>query len=320
LNFGALDHSRPAAVADRLGAGGIARCAFRASPGFTMVEIAISLGIIAFALVAIIHIMPFAMGVQRENREETIINQETTVLLNAIRNGEQGLDDLTNYVVAITNTQTWFPYPSGRPATVVYGYTLTNSTAGGQPMGQAFLITNGFRIVGLLSTPKYWPLYNTGKQGQAPVFEGFYSNHVAATVRAMSGSASDKAPQSNASVEDMAFAYRVICEVMPYGSGNPLTSYSSAWNSDWTNYTSYPNAADWYWRSNYFRYAMNLQEDLNEVRLLFRWPALPNGRLGTGWQAVRAVTAGPVQPFPNAGTDPAYTLYFVQPKTFVRAQ
>jgi hypothetical protein len=290
-----------------------------------MIEIAISLAIIAFALVAIIHILPFAMGVQRDNREETIINQETSILLNAIRNGDQGLDDLTNYVVAITNTQTFY-LPSGRPAaSVVYGYTLTNSTVGPPPpalpqqMSPEFLITNGFRIVGLLSTPKYYPVYAPGKQ--PAVFEGFYSNHVVATVRAMSGSASDKVPQSNASVQDMAFAYRVICEVMPYGSGNPLAPYSSAWNPDWTNYTFYPNAADSSWRYNYFRYAQNLQADLNEVRLLFRWPALPNGGLGKrGRQLVRAVTAGPLQPFPNPPINPAYTLYFVQPKTFVRAQ
>jgi type II secretory pathway pseudopilin PulG len=291
-----------------------------ASPAFTMIEIAISLAIIAFALVAIIGILPYGMGVQRENREETIINQENSILLNAICNGDQGLDDLTNYVVAITNTQTWYPL-SGGPATTVYGYTLTNSTSGPPPpalpqlMSPEFPIINGFRVVGLLTTPKYYPVYS-GKQG----FEGFYSNHVVATVRAMSGSASEKSPQTNASIQDMAFAYRVICEVTPYGSGNPLTSYSSAWSSDWTNYTAYASAAEWQWRSNYFRYAENLQADLSEVRLLFRWPALPNGGLGSGRQLVRAVTAGPPQPFPNPPVNPPYTLYFVQPRTFVGAQ
>jgi len=42
------------------------------------------------------------MNVQKDNREETLINQDASVLLNAIRNGAQGLDDLTNYVFAIT--------------------------------------------------------------------------------------------------------------------------------------------------------------------------------------------------------------------------
>ena len=71
--------------------------------GFTMVEIAICLAIIGFALVAIIGVLPIGMNTQRDNREETIINQDATVFIEAIRNGAHGLDDLTNYVYAITN-------------------------------------------------------------------------------------------------------------------------------------------------------------------------------------------------------------------------
>ncbi len=206
-----------------------------------MIEIALSLGIIAFALVAIIGILPYSMGVQRENREGTIINQEASILENAIRNGAQGMDDLTNYVVAITNTQTVFP-AIGKPTTTVFGYTQTSSTSGPspqsqQPMSPPFLLNNGFRIVGLLSTPKYWPIFVQTKQGQQ--FLGSYSNHIVATVRSMSGSAGDKAPQLNASVLDMAFAYRVICEVIPYGAHfwAPDSPYeSSAWDLSWTNY------------------------------------------------------------------------------------
>src|ERR1039458_5936414 len=71
--------------------------------GFTMVEIAISLAVIGIALVAIIGVLPIGMNTQRDNREETIINQDATVLMEAIRGGARGLDDLTNYVYAITN-------------------------------------------------------------------------------------------------------------------------------------------------------------------------------------------------------------------------
>src|SRR5665647_1612048 len=52
---------------------------------FTMVEIAICLAIIGFALVAIIGVLPLGMNTQRDNREETIINQDATVLLEAVR-------------------------------------------------------------------------------------------------------------------------------------------------------------------------------------------------------------------------------------------
>jgi len=81
---------------------------------FTMIEIAICLAVIGFALAAIVGVLPLGMNVQRENREETIINQDASVFLNAIRNGEMGLDDLTNYVVAITNSWAFYT-PSKAP-------------------------------------------------------------------------------------------------------------------------------------------------------------------------------------------------------------
>src|SRR5688500_18484173 len=77
----------------------------RAARAFTLIEIAICLGIIAFALVAIIGILPAGLQVQRDNREETIINQEGTYLLEAIRNGAEGMEDLSNRVrlIVISN-------------------------------------------------------------------------------------------------------------------------------------------------------------------------------------------------------------------------
>src|ERR1019366_6839 len=113
---------------------------------FTMIEIAISLAIIGFALVAIIGVLPIGMNVQKDNREETIINQDATVMMDAIRNCAQGLDDLTNYVIAITNTVTQYSYPKMNVIfKATYGYTRTNSSG----MALQFPLTNGFRIVGL---------------------------------------------------------------------------------------------------------------------------------------------------------------------------
>ena len=45
-----------------------------------MIEIALSLAIIGFALVAIIGVLPIGMNVQKDNREATIVNQDATVL------------------------------------------------------------------------------------------------------------------------------------------------------------------------------------------------------------------------------------------------
>src|SRR6266550_4270501 len=83
----------------------------RNTPGesaFTMVEIAISLAIIAFALVAIIGVLPLGLDVQKENRQETIINQDAGYFMDAIRSGARGLDDLTNYVMGISNYWTLY--------------------------------------------------------------------------------------------------------------------------------------------------------------------------------------------------------------------
>jgi len=54
---------------------------------FTMVEVALSLAIVAFALVAIIGVMPFGMNVRKQNREDTIISQDVATIIEAIRSG-----------------------------------------------------------------------------------------------------------------------------------------------------------------------------------------------------------------------------------------
>src|SRR6476660_3300331 len=56
-----------------------------AASGFTMVEIAIAVAVIAFALVAIIGILPAGLQVQKENREDTLMAQDGTYFMEAIR-------------------------------------------------------------------------------------------------------------------------------------------------------------------------------------------------------------------------------------------
>src|ERR1035438_9242814 len=112
--------------------------------GFTMVEIAISLAVIGFALVAIIGVLPIGMNTQRDNREETIINQDATVLMEAIRGGARGLDDLTNYVYAITNYWTLYK-ANGTVSGVggsINGYTFNNFSIASGYYSFGFPITN----------------------------------------------------------------------------------------------------------------------------------------------------------------------------------
>ncbi len=91
-------------------------------------EIALCLAIISFALVVIIGVLPLGMNTQRDVREATLVNQDATVLLEAIRSGRSGGAELAKYVYAITNEVTGAGYD------------------------QNFLNSNR-RIIGLLSTP-----------------------------------------------------------------------------------------------------------------------------------------------------------------------
>jgi hypothetical protein len=70
----------------------------RAQSAYTMIEIAIAIAVIGFALVAIIGILPSGMQVQKDNREDTIINQDGVFWLEAIRSGATGSVALTQYV------------------------------------------------------------------------------------------------------------------------------------------------------------------------------------------------------------------------------
>lgn len=281
------------------------------SSGFTMIEIAISLAIIGFALVAIIGVLPIGMNVQKDNREETIINQEASVLLDAIRNSAQGMDDLTNYVIAITNTV--HSYDDGKATANyvgTYGYTPTGSYKNNAPMSPGFPLINAFRIVGLLSTPKYVPWVNSGKGGGS----GYYSNNVVAYMRSMSGSAFEKFPQNNQSVQDLAFNYRMTSEVVPY-----RTNY---FDPSWTSYGAFPtNSPEYAARLNFAKVVDNLNANLHDVRLTFRWPLRSQGQLGPGGQAFRTLVGGALLVTNAFGFSarPEYDVYFFQSHNYTNA-
>jgi type II secretory pathway pseudopilin PulG len=209
--------------------GGLTAAAARASAesGFTMVEIALCLAIIGFALVAIIGVLPTGLNVQRDNREETIIDQDAVVWMDAIRNGAQGCNDLTNYVTSITNYvwhYTWHTDTklydldtsvgltgSADRSPEVNVFTRTNWYRNGAlQSGNQFLLNSGMHIIGALSRPRIeWD------PASAP-YTAFYFNYVVANARAISGSAVDKFPQTNPDILAGAFSYRMIPEIDAY--------------------------------------------------------------------------------------------------------
>jgi type II secretory pathway pseudopilin PulG len=246
---------------------------------FTLVEVALALAIIGFALVAIIGSLPFGLNVQRENREETIIVQDANFFLDTIRNGARGLDDLTNYVDAITNYVTGYTVVNGATSVVfnVYAYTYTNGWLNGVQNSE-YRIRNGERIVGLLSTPRLILPKNS-----TPIPSSFTSNYVVAYIRALSGPAIEKSPQANAIVRDLAFRYRLIPEINQFND----------WNLNWVNFNE-PGLTtnEIVIRSNAWRMAQGKQANLNEIRLLFRWPIDTRGNAGNQRQVFRTMASG----------------------------
>jgi hypothetical protein len=98
-------------------------------------------------------------------------------------------------------------------------------------------------------------------------------------------------------MQDLAFSYRLIPEVVPYG-------------------TTYYN------QSLFNLMPTNLQNDLHEVRLTFRWP-LAKGTNAPGRQVYRTLAGGSLQetnepgflrPIPSQPSQ--YDLYFLQPQTY----
>lgn len=221
---------------------------------FTMVEIAIAIGVIGFALVAIIGILPAGMNTQKDNREDTTIGQDAPYFMDAIRNGcpinqnyaAQGLDFLTNYVESIVYISNY------NGATV---YRRTN-----------LFFTNGAQIVGLLSTPQS-VINNTPTPTNYTLMR--------AIVRSLSGAAT----QQNGSNSQMAFRYQMDVEVVPFNSFAPMTTnylyYQTAPNVD-TNL-----AAQCYNRwleatpgANSLPGTGGLAFSLFELRLRFSWPVI----------------------------------------------
>jgi type II secretory pathway pseudopilin PulG len=266
---------------------------------FTMVEIAIAIGVIGFALVAVIGVLPTGMNVQKDNREDTTISQDAPFFIDAIRNGgtlttsnstfngilvDHGADFLTNYVESIT----------------ILGYT--NGVVHSNETYTGF--ANGAEIIGLLSAP-----------------EGLYvslSNY--SVTRAVVRSLSSSAVQQNGANLVTTFRYQMDVEVVPFANNVPPDS---------TNYLLYQTPAFGYapnspevldrsnrcnevdrlaspswaapWQTNVGGLAGvgSLAYNCFDVRLHFSWPVFPNGAVGPGRQTYRTTIASQILPYPS---------------------
>jgi len=258
----------------------------RGEHAFTMVEIALCLAVIAFALVAIIGVLPTGMRVQKENRADTVINQDGTFLVEAIRSGSRGIDYLTNFFDSIVRSNnSRVTIYTNRPA-------LTQEQDLGNGVFLNGSLTNGLRIVALLTFPKYIPVPGTTE---------VLTNHISGYIRALSGSAVTRSK----STRDFAFAYQFTAEMVPL----------SAYPRELTNYQATGlSPEDITVRSNLWALSRNQAKNFNELRLTLQGPVIQRGKsydvLGTP-KTFRTLVSG------KLGLVGGFN-HFVQPATFVQ--
>jgi type II secretory pathway pseudopilin PulG len=258
--------------------------------GFTMVEIAICLAVVGFALVAILRVLPLGLNVQRDNRQETLINQDATVFIESIRNGLQSGFDLTNYVFGISNYWTLYgPDQTPQFSRADY-YTFTGSYFGAT--ASPFALTNNARIVGLMSTPEFClNLQNGLMLPTNNLLSGGIGNHLYVYVRSLSGTAVEKPPQDNEILRQDSFAYRIVCVNAPVAQ--PTNNFGLDQQA----------------------YNRQLAANLHELRLTFAWPLRPNLKVsqdGPPAQTQRTMVAGTIQ----STFDNGVNLFYYQSQTF----
>lgn len=273
----------------------------RGNAGFTMVEIAICIAVVAFAMVAIMGVMPTGFEVQKRNREDTIINQEGMFWLEAIRGGAQGLDDLTNYVDVIRLEGTAVKGPEDLKFRQFPALSFTRDTVG--------RTGNGFRtgrdIIGLLSYPRY--LNQNGMQAQ--------TTRVFAYVRALNGMAAEKALAN-----DFAFTYRLTSELVPFSPIGHATPAQGGFSTNFSEFslTDTERAA----RSNLFVRVQRTMPNLYELRLRLEWPVYTrNNQLTVGdrKKVFRTLVGGSFS-WTNVSYMTQRQLFFLQDSEFVYVQ
>jgi type II secretory pathway pseudopilin PulG len=266
---------------------------------FTMVEIALALAVIGFALVAIIGVLPTGMSVQKDNREETIIGLDATFLMDTIRTGSRGQDSLTNYIICITNRALRFdaltnPIPGSE---TLSWFTTSQYSLSNNPPVNANLLTNGQNIIGLLCAPRY---------DQEPG-GGFISNYTTADFRSMSGAVISQG--LNPASREFAFAYRLTPQLIRF----------NAFDTSWTNFADASIAGDTNLvasRSNFMMMANMQRQTFNELRLRFDWPVFVQGTTGNGHQTFRTAVSGQLNFLVPSAVNGVAGLWFVRPQLY----
>ena len=287
--------------------------------GFTMVEVALALGVIAIALVAIIGVLPTGLQVQQENREDTLLNQDGLVFIEALRTGREvanrqdpvdsmapdwpnGLDYLTNHVLAVTVTN----LVDGAQL-YVNPFLVRQGGLPLRPFGRLqtlptprYILTNGLHVVGLLSRP-YTELRNNV----------MVTNYVAALVRSISGPATDRGSVGR----ELAMTYVLTSQLTPLGN----------YPGSWVNYEE-PGLSpeEVLVRSNRFVRLLNQGGNFVDLSLSLAGPAVETARDGQPrWEVfrdpvlMRTVLNGRLFSY-NVMDDPTFVVSYMLPGGYWR--
>lgn len=227
---------------------------------FTLIEVALCLAIIGFALVAIIGILPKGMQVQQDNRVETNITQDGQFLLDVLLNGQTNVTRLAENLEWIELYADGALQGSFNRQQLLSGTYTTNELA--------------YRIVGLLSIPRFEPTTNAA---------GYVSNYVRAKFVGNSGPLADRLTQAPNGSRDLSFSYLVTttidrAQIHPNNSNgyyygySPNPTYGAILNSNmWDvrvtmSWPVYPNTNTGNGRKSFHAVvAGKLQQDTNAL-------------------------------------------------------
>lgn len=266
---------------------------------FTMVELALCIAVVAVAMVAIIGVLPAGLNSQQINREETIVNQDASVLLEAIRSGAWLTDDITNYVDYILVVRQSAKLGDGAaPFTNGFSGVWFSNPQIPKP---ATKLTAPLDVIGLLSMPKYESIPDYDAYFDSKVPGEPYYNTVIAQFRAFSGSLNEKPMLPKGTIAtpglyESSFRYQLRVEISPVrnaplGMTNGLAVGSPALMS--------------YAREKAVRHS------LYDVSLTFQWPVFGTdipGRVGGNVRTVRTQVEGRLLPLYFNGSKTPYTV------------
>jgi|YelNatPaOPRAMG01_1025707.scaffolds.fasta_scaffold64862_3 hypothetical protein len=228
-----------------------------------MIEIALALAVIAFGLVAIIGFLPFGLGVQRENKDDTVIDHDARMFLQFIRMEPdvpidlETLHRLWTYIVPDKDgiRKVWVTN-----VTIVYekecGQLKSSQVTGVYEYEAVSPFINPISDRPKVSMDALLKLKPFG--GQIEVDTNADRLKVTITrltvrLRAGAGSAFDKYPQTDSAVTEMSFKYLLVRETTPVVS----------------------------------KWQLGSLPQLYDVRFSFAWPVYPNGTVGYGRRVYR---------------------------------